>query len=64
MNISLKIKYSTQEHSWLCFACAVSFAQAGHIVETTVDDYDSEYYMGSTYCEHPDVTPLEEVEEK
>lgn len=53
MNINAQIKFSTDEHSWLCFACAVKFVLAGYVVETSVDTYDSEYYLGNTYCVHP-----------
>jgi len=50
MNIDLKIRFSTEEIGWLCFRHAVKRALAGEDVKVDIDDFDSEYYMGSTSC--------------
>ena len=55
MNVDVQVKYNCKEGdvSWLCFTCAVRWAMADYEIETTVDDFNSEYYMGQTYCPHP-----------
>lgn len=63
MNVNIVIKYSTNKHSFLCFGCAVKFSLAGHEISTDAGDYDSEYYMGSTWCEHPAIEQEQEEEQ-
>jgi hypothetical protein len=50
MDINLKIKFSTDTERWLCFRHAVQAALRGEDVKTEIDDFDSEYYCGSTWC--------------
>lgn len=50
MNLNLQVRYSTEGDSWLCFRHAVEVATQGVEVETTIDDFGSEYYMGTTSC--------------
>ena len=58
MKINMEIRYWIREpdHDWLCFRCAVKFAQAGHEIKIEIDDFSSEYYMGNIFCAHPEVT--------
>ena len=50
MNIDLKVRYYTDKHDWLCFTHAVRAAVSGVKVETDIDDFGSEYYLGTTRC--------------
>ena len=54
MNVDLLIRFSSNDplNHWLCFNCAVKAVNLGIRVETTIDDYDSEYYVGPTDCKH------------
>ena len=51
VHFNLKAIYYTDEHKVLCFTCAVKEAMKGKEVDTTIDDYSSEYDMRSTQCE-------------
>ncbi len=52
MNINMTIKFSCRDPlaPCLCFKHAVEFSMRGYDVETDIDDFSSEYYMGPTYC--------------
>jgi hypothetical protein len=50
MNITLQIRYYTKVHEWLCFSHAAKLAVEGNIVDQDIDDFSSEYYMGTTTC--------------
>lgn len=63
LNFKVKYWYEGKGYSWLCFKCAVKLASAGIDVQTSVDDYDSEYYMGQTWCDHPEI-PIKSSNEK
>ena len=51
MDIRMQVRYYTATDSWLCFTHAVKCAMAGEKVETEVEDYSSEYYLGRTSCD-------------
>ncbi len=50
MNLRLKIRFYTDKYSWLCFKHAIIEATHGVNVQTEIDDFDSEYYLGDTHC--------------
>lgn len=50
MELNIRIRYSTESASWLCFRHAVQRAMKGEDVSTDVNNYDSEHYMGRTSC--------------
>ena len=50
MNLNLKIRFYTEDYSWLCFKHAAQEASKGEDVKTEVDDYGSENYLGTTWC--------------
>lgn len=50
MNLNLRVRYHTREWPWLCFRHAIRAAEAGEDVKTEIDDYGSEYYLGTTVC--------------
>lgn len=54
MQMNLRVRFFTEVYGWLCFKHATTEALAGREVKTEIDDYDSEYYMGTTWCQHPD----------
>ena len=49
-SMDLKIRFSTEDDPWLCFRHAAQDAQEGKDVAVDIGDYDSDYYMGRTYC--------------
>lgn len=51
MDIQLQVRYSSRNDPWMCFRHAMKAAMAGTDVETQIDDYRSEYYMGRTHCQ-------------
>ena len=51
IEVNIKIRYSSKDHSWLCFKHAVQLAMQGEDIDVDIDDYNSEYYMGSTSCD-------------
>lgn len=51
MDIKMQVRYSSENDPWMCFRHAVQAAMDGANVETTIDDYGSEYYLGRTSCE-------------
>ena len=47
----MKIRYSSDKFSWLCFRHATQLAVQNNVaINVDIDDYDSEYYGGSTVC--------------
>jgi len=50
MNLRIQVRYYTKTCSWLCFRHAVAQALKGEEVHTELDDYDVEYYLGTTRC--------------
>ena len=50
MHLNLRVRYYTKRYSWLCFKHAVEAAGLGHEVLTEIDDFNSDYYMGTTVC--------------
>ena len=64
--MSVQIRRNSDHHTFLCFEHAVRMALAGISISETLDDYDSEYYGGSTGCtacatehEYPWYTPTD-----
>ena len=52
MNIDIKIRYrGIDSDEDICFSCAVTLALKGTRVKTITDDFDSEYYMSSSFCQ-------------
>lgn len=49
ISIHLRIRYSNDKGA-LCFKHAIQRAVAGEYIETRIDDFDSEYYLGGTAC--------------
>lgn len=50
MEFDIRIRFYTKDRSWLCFRHAVQRAQWGEDVKTEIDDFGSEYYLGTTSC--------------
>lgn len=51
MEIKMQIRFFTKKHSWLCFRHAVEQSQKGENIQTELENYESDYYLGSTVCE-------------
>ena len=52
MDINFQIKYFSYNPplSWLCFNHAVKKSLEGIEILTEIDDFSSDYYMGTTIC--------------
>lgn len=51
MEIKIQIRFSTQDAPWLCFRHAAKRAvEKDEEVQVDLDDFDSEYYLGTTRC--------------
>lgn len=48
--MEIQIKFSSKTYSWLCFRHAVQEAMRGEDIKPEIDDWSSNYYMGTTFC--------------
>lgn len=51
MDIKIQIRFQAEGASWLCFRHAAKRAvEKNEAIQIDLDDYTSDYYMGSTCC--------------
>lgn len=44
-------KRDPEKHGWLCFKHSISLSASGYEVEYEIGDFNSDRYMGNTWCQ-------------